>query len=181
MAGYQDFSKSNNAVEAEAQGLKPLSLMTLDDLRQAGWAESKAFAIWLAKEDFWAASEWHHTSKMYNRTDYYDPTHLVESWEEAEEHERKQWIASFAKAKKPLTAKVYENCNVQWLEWSGSRNHPQCEECEASGASVSVRGQTATIILQGGQTFRKRLTTTGFHFYALERNCKHGTYPHNHG
>jgi len=89
MAGYQDFSKSNNAVEAEAQGLKPLRLMTLNDLRQAGWAESKAFAIWLAKEDFWSASEWHHTSKMYNRTDYYDPTHLVELWEEAEENERK--------------------------------------------------------------------------------------------
>ena len=160
MAGYQDFSKSNNAVEAEAQGLKPLRLMTLNDLRQAGWAESKAFAIWLAKEDFWQ------TSEVYGMRCLYDPTHLRELWEEAEENERKQWIASFAKAKKPLTAKVYENCTVWWLKWSrGALRKPECEECKEDGARVEVKGKTATVTLRDGQTFQKRLTTNGFHFH----------------
>ena len=82
---------SNNAVFAYARGVKPLSRITLGDLREAGWLETKALAIWLAKSDhaIWDSCEWHHSSKYGNVVDFFDPLLLVEAWEELdrEDHE----------------------------------------------------------------------------------------------
>lgn len=61
MAGYYGYSKSNNALAAEENGMLPLS-------RISG---APRWAIKLAGE-LQGADEWHHTSKMYNKTYYYD-------------------------------------------------------------------------------------------------------------
>lgn len=69
MSGYQsDFSKSNNAVEAEKADRLPLT--------HASKALATALNIPIAHAKAFLKSigtpEWHHTSKFYNVTKYYD-------------------------------------------------------------------------------------------------------------
>lgn len=72
MAGYDLYSKSNNALKAESEGKFPASVLakrirkyfkgvTAADIRKA-----------------MCAGEWHHTSKYYNQTQYYDLNDLAE-------------------------------------------------------------------------------------------------------
>lgn len=83
MAGYHNYSMSNNAVAAYSRGCVPISKMTklwfkhhkLD--RIFGTVKKLKEAI---KEDVVAPSEWHHTSKEYNCTDFYDPDVMIEEF-----------------------------------------------------------------------------------------------------
>ena len=68
MTGYNGYSKSNNAVAAEAEGRFPLS--------RAVPIVAKAAAVTakVAREALLAigSHEWHHSSKKFNRVGYYD-------------------------------------------------------------------------------------------------------------
>ncbi len=68
MAGYNGYSKSNNAVAAEANGRHPMT--TAKKLVSNVTTVSRADAERVLKAIH--NREWHHTSKMYNPTDYYD-------------------------------------------------------------------------------------------------------------
>ena len=68
MAGYYGYSKSNNAVDAEQNGIHPLTTAVKILASAAGITQKKARAIFNSV----GACEWHHTSKYYNKTDYYD-------------------------------------------------------------------------------------------------------------
>ena len=59
MAGYSGYSKSNNALDAEADGLFPASKLKLKGVTA------------VKVREFFEPWEWHHTSKNYNRTNYY--------------------------------------------------------------------------------------------------------------
>lgn len=73
MAGYDwDEGKSNNAVSAEEQGLLTLAQIKAPALAAAGITLPVAFARWLAKNEYWPAAEWHHTSSFFNQTNYFD-------------------------------------------------------------------------------------------------------------
>lgn len=73
MAGYNwAAGKSNNAVAAEDEGLRVRSKITRDWLQTAGITETAAFVKWLIAAGLIPADEWHHTSKIFNRVDYYD-------------------------------------------------------------------------------------------------------------
>lgn len=63
MAGYSGFSMSNNAVAAYESGMLPASKLAARIGRGATAAGVAAVLM---------PSEWHHTSKNYNRTDFYD-------------------------------------------------------------------------------------------------------------
>lgn len=67
MAGYNGFSKSNNAVEAENNGRFPLT-----KIRQLTGLTSD----FIREVD---TDEYHHTSKFYNVTNYYDLDRVVEA------------------------------------------------------------------------------------------------------
>lgn len=71
MAGYNGYSKSNNAVAAEEEGKVVRTNISKDWLTEGGISESPTFIKWLAAKDLIAADEWHHTSKMYNEVNYY--------------------------------------------------------------------------------------------------------------
>ena len=90
MAGYNHAAgMSNNAVSAYENGIKPLSRITLQDLRDAGWTGTAKLAKYLAKKGFWESHEYHHTGgTWYNSTDFYNPENLVEQWNELKESER---------------------------------------------------------------------------------------------
>lgn len=65
--GYSGWSKSNRAVEAEENGLLPLTRAIKAVAESAGVTRKVAREALLAV----GPAEWHHTSKHFNRTDYY--------------------------------------------------------------------------------------------------------------
>jgi len=66
MAGYSGYSMSNNAVQAYEEGLKPKAAM----VKHYDNFTSKLFNELEEQELVWV-EEWHHTSKKYNRTNFY--------------------------------------------------------------------------------------------------------------
>lgn len=68
---------------------------------------------------------------------------------------------------KKIEAVTYEHQEVRWLEWpkfkyggrSGKPTEHYATECQ-----VNVKGVTATITLPSGESFTKRLSTSGFEF-----------------
>jgi hypothetical protein len=66
--GYVGYSKSVRAVQAESDERYPLTKASAVLAEKMGWTKTKAKAFLKAQ----GTSEWHHTSKKYNCTDYYD-------------------------------------------------------------------------------------------------------------
>jgi len=73
MAGYNGFSKSNNATDAENEGKFPLTQASEILSTELGIPKIQAKRM---LQDI-GTSEWHHTSCHYNVTDYYE-TDIVE-------------------------------------------------------------------------------------------------------
>ena len=91
MAGYNGRAgKSNNAVAAETQGLVVKSKITADWLKAHGIKEKVSFIKFLIRGGIIVAEEWHHTSKFFNRTDYYSAEVITETLEMMEEEGRLQ-------------------------------------------------------------------------------------------
>jgi hypothetical protein len=162
MAGYNHSAgMSNNAVEAYDAGLRPAS-RTL----------SGVSATLIAR--FCEAAEWHHSSGWYNTVDFYDCHQAAVTFGKAEPCDdpdcdcapNASAIAALAesKTKRAEPATLLTNQTVEWIDWSGTRNHPKATERKESGCTVAVKGKTATITLPNGTTFTKRLTTNGFAF-----------------
>lgn len=155
MAGYNGFSMSNNAVAAYENGLVPASKVP-----GVPAALVKAHC---------RPSEWHHSSKNYNRVNFYDPAEVraIFGLEAHEDHEADPVaVAALAERKTGAkkSAEALTNCRVEWIEWTGSLKRPKATEMVAEGCTVLVKGQTATITLPSGKTLTKRLTTNGFSF-----------------
>lgn len=74
MAGYDGYSKSNNAVQAEREGKKTASKLAAW-IRRRGHLYKGCTAADVAAT--MKPCEWHHTSKFYNVTNYYDPRDLM--------------------------------------------------------------------------------------------------------
>ncbi len=74
MGGYDEYSKSNNARAAEAEGRYPLKRAAKEVARKAACTQSVARHV--LKES--GTSEWHHTSCRYNKTDYYHVEEVLE-------------------------------------------------------------------------------------------------------
>lgn len=79
MAGYAGYSKSNNAVQAEREGRYPLSIAkkVLQELfiSDFGWKVSLKDCTELLEQEY--DGEWHHSSKFYNRINYYNVAGLI--------------------------------------------------------------------------------------------------------
>ena len=91
MAGYNWFAgKSNNAVAAEAEGLVVKSKLTAAWLKAHGIDEKVSFIKFLIRGGIVVAAEWHHTSKFFNRTDYYSAEEIIETLAMLEEEGRLQ-------------------------------------------------------------------------------------------
>jgi|TARA_R110000824_G_scaffold64611_2_gene168804 hypothetical protein len=122
--GYDyDAGMSVNALRAYEDGRKPLSKITADDLKFAGWTETKKLAVALAKGGFWRTSEWHHSGgTWYNRVDFYEPADLVRAWDAASEQRR-------AELKAAQKTKTNDDDAVrvrgEYPIWGGSRRRPR--------------------------------------------------------
>lgn len=154
MAGYCGYSMSNNAIDAYNRGLCPASKI-------------KEIPAKLVRK-FATPDEWHHTSGRYNRTDFFNPTEVyaifgLEAHEDFDQDPKAiAALAAWRSAQKNASSIVYENCDVRWIEWSGSRNFRKSQAMSLSGCRVEVKGHTATITHPTFGTFKKRLETHGF-------------------
>lgn len=160
MAGYCNYSMSNNAVGAYHDGRKPLSKITAKDVAEAGFTEPLAFAKWLAKHGHWDASEWHHTSKEYNRTDFYDADDLADWWNnDLDQAQRDKYLADYRDTKPKPTVEV--RVTGTYTEFTGSRNHPKPVQIAFTG---TLRGDW--IHLDNGK--RKRATGNWITFTTIK-------------
>lgn len=162
MAGYSGYSKSNNAVSAEADGKFPASVV----------AKKLKIPIDFLKEKF-EPTEWHHTSARYNKTDYYDlgrvETYLATKEGKAE-------LAAFkAKAKaKSSTSKGWSKkvLWVKWIEWGGSISRPKPFELKLENVVLTFNGTNSySWLTPKGEKITKRGTTNGFSFYTKENEA----------
>ena len=159
MAGYSGFSMSNNAVAARGEGKFPATDLAREIGRGATAAGVRAVLI---------PVEWHHTSSRYNRTDFFELDHdaeiLAERDEITESAARDVLIERIIAASKPAKSAdvIHENCQVEWLEWSGSRNHPHCERRAADGCRVIDSGRAMLrIVFADGTEMKKKRDCNG--------------------
>ena len=124
MAGYDhDAGMSNNAVAAYCCGIKPISKITAQDLKDSGVQISKSFAVWLAKKNYWPASEWHHSGgTWYNKVNFYDPDFLANLINDG-----KIDIASLENEFKTIvkTEDQGQRVSGSYAIWGGSRKRPR--------------------------------------------------------
>lgn len=145
MSGYCGQSMSNNAIMAYQDGERPISKWTKNELETAvraaceemlndGRPQSfsidvlfgapvsvvRALCLW--------CSSWHHTSKFYAVTNFYDiDTDALAKLTDAD-------IAAAIKTYKcekleaKLAKREVETWECQFLVWSGTRNHPKATE-----------------------------------------------------
>lgn len=84
MSGYDGYSMSNRARRAYADGKMPLSKIRKRDLEENGidvTVSQFKRAVELGVID---ASEWHHTSKRYNKTKFFDLPGIYEALQDGE-------------------------------------------------------------------------------------------------
>ena len=158
MAGYFEFSKSNNAVAAEESGRYPAT--TLGKLLGV---KPKAIKALLT------ASEWHHTSSHFNKTDYYDAEEAQERLEEL-----KAW-------QEPTAGEItHLGCSGEFVDWSGTRNHPKATVVKFEGLKVVEKGDWFTFVIQVTpvmvRKIRKGRSTNGFKVYDSNKRKINGQF-----
>lgn len=142
MAGYHNYSMSNNAVQAYNTGEKPLSKWTKTAIVEAlEEQEAPAEFIQAVKRQPLAAlkqallyqSSWHHTSKKYNRTNFYSVKE-VDSDNATEFLQLIQEKASETKdGAKEKANEQPQRVLVSYVVWEGTRRHPKAREVQAKG------------------------------------------------
>ena len=122
MAGYHNYSMSNNAITAYGNGEKPISVWTKEDilnvLKREGFQDidsAKKLTVKEMKSLFLYRTSYHHTGKMYNKTDFYSVNVNVTADQIA------NVIANRRKEEKPKAVKAF----AEWIDWEGTRKHPK--------------------------------------------------------
>lgn len=154
-AGYDGYSMSNNARAAYDAGRMPLSKWTKesilsglkeeygDSLSSELYDYIKKLPLDFLRKYFLRRTEWHHTSSMYNATDFYgvDDNYLDDA-EDTEvsikqiETDYTKWKAIHDKSreeKKALKDSKGKFCYFKYLVWGGSMAHPVASEEESYG------------------------------------------------
>lgn len=136
--GYSfDYSKSNNALGAESQGIYPLS--TASGIVAKNLGITKQQAKWLLEKI--GSSEWHHTSSWYNATDYYDTNteSILDYFNMNNIEDLKKYIKdNFTKPTKQEPQGYYGD--IDYLVWSGTRKHPHADEYSLKDVYIVEKG-----------------------------------------
>ena len=165
-AGYYGYSKSNNAISAEEEGKFPASV-----------AAKKLGVSTGAIENYISTTEWHHYSSHYNKVYVYDITpylmlknneDMSDMYDEDEIEEYKQNYQKMKEYTKKEREKKKEEkegqkykANVEYIEWTGSRNYPKPIYHKYENIWVIEKGQYYTFILPNGDEVRKMKGSNG--------------------
>lgn len=167
MAGYYQYSRSNNAIAAYKSGEKPLSKWTKTGIIEAierkiedeeltlncNLGKLKKLPVKVLKQICLYCSSWHHTSNHYNKTDFYSID--IDSVERLTDERIDKEIAE-SKTEKP-NEPIEERWKCAFLEWSGTRKHPKATEVIEEGI---VKGQWFYRV----DGSKKKTTANGFRF-----------------
>lgn len=154
--GYDGYSRSNNAINAEEEGRFPASKaakilgITTDTLKHFFETDHM---------------EWHHTSKHYNKVKFYDVTEI--------EKEITQEVLDFDKEvrrkKRESKPVKLSGCEVEWIEWVGTGRNKRKVEHKEQGCKIVISGQKHVITTKSGHTFTKMFDANGFSYKTKEQ------------
>lgn len=172
MAGYHNYSMSNNAVAAYENGEKPLSKWTKaaiiaaadeylteaeDEQRETKLAWLRAASLAKLKDFALQRSSWHHTSCRYNTTDFFSISERMLDAMTAEDA-----VELLAKDEKPApVAPARRPGVIEWLEWSGTRRHPKATERKLDGVEIEEKGAFYLVYKGGEFVFKKKIGSNG--------------------
>jgi murein DD-endopeptidase MepM/ murein hydrolase activator NlpD len=173
--GYDGYSMSNNARDAYAHGEKPLSKWTkadivseIEEIRPDLVDVLKKIPLNTLKNELLYKSSWHHTSSMYNRTNFYS---LDESkLESLTEENISNWDTS-----KPAQDVVKYKGKIEYIEWTGSRNHPKANKKVLDNVNIEERGSFYYVTDEdGNEILKKKIGSNGTHVtdYEAEQRRK---------
>ncbi|MBN4841957.1 hypothetical protein, partial [Citrobacter braakii] len=60
-----------------------------------------------------------------------------------------------------IKEQVYEHCDVFWVTYSGDRLHRTAHHHTEHNCKVTIRNNTATILMQNGKTMKKVVGKSG--------------------
>jgi hypothetical protein len=125
-------------------------------------------------EQFCEPEEWHHTSSFYNATNFYNKEYVLATFGiiRSEDYDPDPEAIKALKEYKELLHKktapeVYENCEVKWIEWKGSRRHPIPQEHKAFGCRVEkISLYFVRVIFEDGTSMVKKIGSNGFRVWS---------------
>lgn len=129
MAGYHNYSMSNNAVAAYQDGEKPISKWAKSDILALCGDKAallKPLTVKELRNLLLYKSSLHHTSSYYNVTDFYSFDH--DALEDVTSNTVDAIIAQRA-PKAPKQAAEIITAEVRYTHWVGTRKHPKPIEC----------------------------------------------------
>ena len=130
MAGYRhDYSMSNNAHETYEDNIRRISRWNKQDILDALPAEvveeygRQGYPLWFLKETLLQLESWHHTGKMYTRTNFWEVTPPDCS---VGEFKRLYETAAAARKKQPREKNepTLRKVQVTHLEWASRNSRP---------------------------------------------------------
>lgn len=149
-SGYSGYSMSNRAVEAYDNGEKPLSKWTKADMLEVIEAyisgKDMAFNMTSLKkapkvviaELVLIKSSWHHTSSYCNATEFYAIN--LDILDQLTDEKIKKAVEAHRKSLAEAPSVNRYKGTIQYLEWSGTRNHPKATKCELSDVNIEEKG-----------------------------------------
>lgn len=173
--GYSfDYSKSNNALLAETNGIYPLTQAINILSKELNITKNQAKQL-LQKI---GPSEWHHTSSWYNKTDYYD-TNIesildyldIDTVENLKKYIEETFKSTITKKEEP---KGYYG-NIDYLTWSGTRNYPKATENTLENVYIVEKGSFYYIYKNeedyknGNLILKKKKDSNGTYVYVSKR------------
>ncbi len=170
-SGYDGYSMSNNARAAYENNEMPLSKWSKNEILRAAADIDPEKAELLKKVKLpvlrkyaLQSAGWHHTSSMYNRTDFYG---INSDFIEELTPERSEELASMD-AGEENGNKLYRG-DFEYLAWSGTRAHPKANEVKLEDVNIEERGKFYYVYDDNGELLVKKLMTSN------------GTYAHRTG
>jgi hypothetical protein len=140
MAGYDyEYWKSNNALLAEEKGYMTKSQLAKKLKVSPAIIEKHLDPV-----------EWHHTSKFYNFTNYYDPEDVTPELLEQMKAESKK------KAQEKAQEIELQNPVIEFEEWQGSRNYGRYVKYVAKPEKAIIKGSFIYFQYRG-QIIKKKI------------------------
>lgn len=168
-AGYHGYSKSNNAIRAENENKFPASV-----------AAKKLGVSTDAIKTFIPTSEWHHYSSYYNRVNVYDitPYLMLKNNEDMSDmydsDEIEEYVSNYERMKEMSKKDKKEKdihtfkANVEYIEWTGTRNRPKANIKKYDNIDVEQKGSFYTFYLPNGGIVKKKIGSNGTKVQSLK-------------
>lgn len=169
-AGYDGYSKSNNAIQAEEEGKFPLSQASKIVASNFGITQKQA--KWLLEKI--GPCEWHHTSSHYNRTDYYDTNEneIIDSVSSfVEDVSTKEDVVEYVTGnyQAPIITEEGYQADFDYIIWGGTRSHPKANKQHLENVYVVEKGSFYYVYdkKDGNLIVKKKIGSNGTYVHTL--------------